>query len=664
MLSWFKQNKIELIILLFLCLLVNIFSYVSITGRFPFENIVDGVVFFDPDDYMRLVRMNEWFSGKGFFDSIIERANSPFGGDMHWTRFYDLFWYIPVKIVEFFTKDTRAAVAYVGFFISPVFALFSGLMVFRMMQYLMDKKDAFLSAALFFGHSYIVIQTIFGRPDYHSFIIFMITLYMLLITKLIMDDCKNDRTVIATAIVSALCIYASPETLIPLLLSEAVLFSFSFRKNEIFKCITLKSKYIFISLLFLYDLNNPDVEFRVVAVWICMFCTIFGFKSKKLTYVLVFIINSLCFFIFQDQGDYDKLSLVHVNLYFNMAMFYYIYSLYPINVFSEKVKRALIIGGIFFTMYLVVCPKFFLGMEANVDAYAKKIWLSNVEEMQSPLTGDFCYSFVITLFVNLVASVNKIYVLCKNKNVSRETIVWVLFVVIGFVYTIFGCIAFRMAPYAVMFMNPVVVDFVMNGGFFKRLPRIVKVLIVLGLILLVQILPTYAIQNRVSQERKNASMSSRSVYKLIDNLSEKSEVVLASIDIGPRLLWFTKHKIVAAPYHRHTNGIVAEYEILQNKFNASNVKSYLLKTKTKYIVISKSRYFCEKGEACRGSLGYYFAKYADYNGWIKTKNELENLIPTEILKWFEIVSLEGRGVSFGQGVPYDVVIAKVLLNKE
>lgn len=681
MLSWLKQNKTELIVLLFLGLLVNVFSYITITGRFPFENIVDGIAFFDPDDYMRLVRMNEWFGGKDFFDTIIERANSPFGGDMHWTRFYDLFWYIPVKIVEFFTKDTKAAVAYVGFFISPVFALFSGCMVFRMMQYLMDKRDAFITSALFLVHDYIVIQTIFGRPDYHSFIIFMITLYMLLLIKLIMDDCKNNKVIIATAIVAALCIYASPETLIPLLLSEAVLFSFSFKKSEIFKCLILKSKYTFISLLFLYVLNNPELEFKCISVLVCMVCTVFGVKkndNKNPACILVVIINSLCCFIFQGHGDYDKLSLIHVNLYFNIAMFYYIYSLYPTNVFHEKVKRSLIIGGIFFVMFLIVCPRFFLGMEANVDAYAKKVWLSNVEEMQSPLKGDFCYSFIITALINLIAGISKIYTLCKNKNVSRETISWVLFVVIGIVYTIFGCMAFRMAPYAVMFMNPVVIDFVMNGEFFKKLPRIIKVLIVLGVILLVQILPTYASQNKVSSEEKNTSMSSknkvppeeknasiepRSIYKLIDDLSEKSKVVLASIDIGPRLLWFTKHKIVAAPYHRHTSGIIAEYEILRNKFDASNVKRHLLKTQTKYIVISKRRYFCEKGEACRGSLGYYFAKYADYNGWTKPKRELEKLVPPEILEWFEIVPL-GQKLSSGRNMLHDIVIAKVLLGKK
>lgn len=674
MLSWLKQNKTETVMLVFLSLLVNATSYIALTGHMPFENVVDGIAFFDPDDYMRLVRMNEWFSGKGFFDTTIERANSPFGGDMHWTRFYDLFWYIPVKIVEFFTKDVKSAVAYVGFVISPIFAIFSGLMFFRIMQYLMDRRDAFITSALFLGHAYIVIQTIFGRPDYHSFIIFVITLYILLLTKLLVDGCEKQRTTIATAVATALCIYASPETLIPLLLSEATLFVFSLKNDNILKCLMQKNKYTFVSLLLLYCLNNLKVENtcaialgNMVCIMVLMFQENKTLLKKQLSYVLVLIVNLLCFLIFQEREDYDKLSLVHVNLYFNVAMFYGVYANYSTDALQKRIKIALIVGGIFFIMFLVVCPKFFLGMEANVDAYAKTVWLSKVEEMQSPLKGEFCCSFLIMALINVVASVSKIREIYRNKNVSRETIVWSLFVVIGLFYTVFGCIAFRMAPYAVMFMNPVVIDFVMNGRAFAKFSRIIRLLFVVTLILMVQIVPTYASREHSHRQQNNSAIDERALYKAIDFLSEKPATILASINVGPRLLWFTKHKIVAAPYHRHTNGIIAEYEILQNKFRAKTIKKCLLNTKTEYIVIDKAQYFCEKGEGGNNSFGYYIAKYADYNGWTKTDEELSKLVPAEIPKWVRIVPLEKiyrENVDNNVNNLRNIVVVKIVLDEE
>lgn len=686
--SWLKQNKVEVLFLVLFCLAINILSYISFRGPLCFSNIADGLVFGDPDDYMRLVRMHEWFSGGGFFDTTIARANSPFGGDMHWTRFYDLFWFFPVKIVEFFVKDIKTAVAYVGFVISPIFAIFSSIIFFRLMQYLMEKRNAFIASALFLGNNYIIIQTTLGRPDYHAFLIFMVLLYTLMLTALVMKDFKSRKLLISTAIVTSLCIYASPETLIPLLLSELILFAFSFKNEDIFECLKKKNKYTFIALFALFVLNNPAMDTEQMRLLVLNMICVFGMSRREektasknlLDYFLILLINIFCFFILWKHADYDKLSLVHVILYFDIAMFYKVSSTYNMLTLSEKLKRFLIIGSVFFVMFSIVCPKFFLGMEANVDAYAKKVWLTKVEEMQSPLSGDFFYSFLFSLVISIMACLYKTYSLYREKKyVSRETIVWTLFLTIGFVYTIFGCMAFRMISYSVIFTTPIVVDFIMNGKFFAKFSRVLRLLFAIWVFFTPQLLLVYASNKTVLEEntlnarlsskeksKENFATNERDIYKLMDALSDNPVTILASINVGPRLLWFTKHRIVASPYHRHTNGIIAEYEILRNKFNAETVKKYLLNTKTEYILIDKKMYFRGSKECCKNSLGYYLAKYADYNGWMKSKESLSGLIPAEILNWIEIVPLEQiykKSVGNSMEKMSSIVVAKVLLSK-
>jgi len=44
----------------------------------------------DPDDYMRLLQVRDWFAGQGWYDTRQYRMNPPIGADIHWVRLGDL----------------------------------------------------------------------------------------------------------------------------------------------------------------------------------------------------------------------------------------------------------------------------------------------------------------------------------------------------------------------------------------------------------------------------------------------------------------------------------------------------------------------------------------------------------------------------------------------
>src|SRR4051812_39520237 len=44
----------------------------------------------DTDDAMRLTMVHDFLAGQGWFDLVQHRLNTPYGGEIHWSRLIDL----------------------------------------------------------------------------------------------------------------------------------------------------------------------------------------------------------------------------------------------------------------------------------------------------------------------------------------------------------------------------------------------------------------------------------------------------------------------------------------------------------------------------------------------------------------------------------------------
>lgn len=623
--AWLRENVVEIFVLISLLLFVNASNYVYVKGW--------NISFFDSDDYMRLVRSWEWFSGGNFFDQVIARANSPFGGVMHWTRFYDLLWILPVRFALFFTDSVKSAVEIVGFVISPILTIFSVVLLLRISQFILKKRESFIAVALFIAHPYVISQTIFGRPDYHAFIILMILVYIYFVMKMIFEDFKNNVTCIWGAVSAAMCIWASPETLIPLMLSDAVLFLISFKKPNILSALYFKSMITACAVGVLLCTSGNDINYLLL---ISLSLTLLPYTTYNSRYASNAIMRNWHIVILVlwgllipsvGQAEYDQLSCVHVSLYIYMALFFCVNLFYTKSEMWCKIGCAALWGTVVGFAFLLIYPKFLFGMGADVCEYVKQIWLYKVAEMKSPLVGKINCSFIVSVLIIFIAICYKFKNIISKKTLLQENIVWFVFLAIGACYTVFGCIAYRMAPYAILFTCPIVVDFAINGKFFAKLSERCRMFSTVIAMMLVQFLPTYG-ANQYGWKPMETNRE-REFYKTVDEISPTPVTILASINVGSKILWFAKHKIVAAPYHRHTNGIIAAYEILRNDFNADVVKKYLKNTKTQYILISKPP-AVEKN--AKKSLAYYIAKLADERG--TTEN-----CPPEVLKWISKISI-------------------------
>ncbi|MDR2681920.1 MAG: hypothetical protein LBB29_02645 [Holosporaceae bacterium] len=188
--------------------------------------------FFDTDDYMTLVRVRDFFTHYDLANSVISRANVPYGGDLHWTRFYDFLFIIPSYILNFFLDSINDATEYVGFLIAPFLKSITVVILFKLFQKIMSRSAAFLTTFSYAINVAINYTNMFGRPDHHALILLFLSIYLYFITSLAQSNLTDSSVCFKAAITSAICIWISPETLIILRCRKRCCFYLSIKTQK------------------------------------------------------------------------------------------------------------------------------------------------------------------------------------------------------------------------------------------------------------------------------------------------------------------------------------------------------------------------------------------------------------------------------------------------
>ncbi|MDR2794378.1 MAG: hypothetical protein LBB12_01210, partial [Holosporaceae bacterium] len=370
--TWLYKNKLEITLLLMLGMTINAICYLQIHGFH--------ISFLDSDDYMRLVRIRDFFDHGNWSNTIISRCNVPFGCDLHWTRFYDFFLIAPTCILNFFMNSIDESIKYVGFFITPLVKCITIVIFFCISQKLVSQKNAFLLTAIFLGHPIILELGFFGRPDHHAFIMLFIITHLHYVIKIVESKFQNQNFLFKTAMISVLCIWISPETLIPLTLADVVLYIYFFFHEEIRKYLYLKNILVAFGIGVIAFTPYHSGFFSIMALLLTV--TPFYYKKfrKNIIACLWPIIPLTLMLILLPSIDveYDKISALHAVLY--MCSVIYL----GIGIVDEKYSQKYrILASCFWLLaiaaiFLFLYPRFLYGMEADVDDYLKKIWLSKI----------------------------------------------------------------------------------------------------------------------------------------------------------------------------------------------------------------------------------------------------------------------------------------------
>ncbi|MDR2157950.1 MAG: hypothetical protein LBO02_01375 [Holosporaceae bacterium] len=630
-----KRYKFEIILIL-TGLLASFLCY----ARTHFFAIFFGdfnIRFFDTDDYMTIVRIRDFFRHYDLANSVIARANVPFGGDMHWTRFYDFFLIVPSFILNLFLDSIDQATEYVGLLISPAVKCVSVILLFDLFQKIMTKRTAFLASLIFAVQPVINYINMFGRPDHHAFIMLFIIIYAHNIARLCQSGFSDYRSARNAAVTAALCVWISPETLIFLLLSEAVMFlcfysdieklMVLYRKNVISACVVG-------IIVFLFCKIDVADALCVGALSLISYLTI---KEYRPWHVAAFMLLAAAFSTLP-AVEYDKISVVHVGLYMCIAVFFGCAPLY-----CGKITYSIAAGCAVKLAFLFMFPKFLQGMEADLGETLKAIWLdAEVDELKSPYSFGKMPSlfFSIYMLISSVAIYNKIHDLTSKKFENMDA-TWWIFVVACSCYQILAIMADRMRPAYSLMGIPLIVDLAMNGAPLKFAPNSLKIAMACFLTLTVDmsqkygyILKTYFANwselRQFCEEKKEAYRQEDRFFKFLDGLEAKPTVILTYLGKSTMTLYYTKHKVVAVPYHRQGQGILSFFTVIESDYDENKVKQILLTTNTSYIFISKT--MCYATPSARNSLAGMIVRgnVPDWIDVVKLPDEFEDVILVKI----------------------------------
>lgn len=579
-----KEKTTELIVLGMM--------YIAMVSCYYAITFGECINFIDTDDFMRVIRTREFFQHYDLNDHVIARSNYPYGCDLHWSRLYDFFIIGLTWLTNLFTDSINNAINYVCFCISPVLGLISMVFMFKILEKFVDKNNVFLTTALFCASPFLLTFFSFGRPDHHSFITLCMLIYVYCTTKMVLDETRSKSIYVKTAVAATACVWASPETLIILLLTDAVLFfayinDFSKTKNLYFKSLLTACFVGTIALI-------PEAGSKSVhgfAISLLLLLMPYSTLSKRSlendpffkSWHFVCLMLMMVFLTDIQPAEYDKISMVHATLFLCLSTFFAV-NLLLINRRShlyDAIIWALAIACVFLSMF----PRFLMGMSANIPQFIKDIWLCKISELRSPFTGDMIYTFSVHTVIIFTAIAVKVQEL-KKQTISSKNIIWTLFLVLAVVYWILACFAYRMVPYSFLFGLPIIVSLGMSSKYVKKYSKPTRmVFTVIIACFFVFATSLFEESDPNDEKSENYQYSDAELFEYIDNLSNKPVVIMAHSNHGPKLLYYTKHCVLGAPYHRQIEGITSSYVVMEMDNDLSAVRKVLKKTNAQYLFI-------------------------------------------------------------------------------
>lgn len=230
---------------------------------------------------------------------------------------------------------------------------------------------------------------------------------------------------------------------------------------------------------------------------------------------------------------------------------------------SIRFASILLTGAMAVTVFAAIEPRCLRGPYAMVDPAVWPIWLAHVREMQpllslmaeSPLTGIAIAAFP---FAALIA----VIVLARNMRAGFGFLVAAAAFLASVVTTL---AAVKGASYATWLAMPLVAAFALHVFAALRLHSLLPRAAV-GVLLTPAVLSLGAItlanaagigaQDNFHRNESNVCFKTESYAALV---RLPRGMIATDIDYGPFVLALTPHAVLAAPYHRLSNGIVAAH---------------------------------------------------------------------------------------------------------
>lgn len=531
-----NNEKSPILFLLFMLVVIQVLW----ATHGPVDLMEGGIV--DTDSYMRLNRVLHLVESGDWFDSTFPRSNAPYGEEQHWTRPMDALLILGAALATPFISFPTA-LHWWGVMISPLFQVVTLLSLIWLAKPVFERDRLLILGGIFLLQPGVIAYYLAGRVDHHGIILFCFIL-LLACTLRIAISSFDWRVCVAAGVSAGFGIWVSVELMIGL----------------------------FVSLTFLsccWIVYGQDWAKRLMIMTVSLWAVA--------TLALVVERGMSQFFV----AEYDRYSIVHWTVFTCLAVVWM-----GIWFFSEQrrigdtlLSRVMLAlaGGMAITgLMWMLFPKFFFGPLVDADPRVITLHWQRVTETQ-PLISTDPWQFGRLMFMLGIAIPGIPYLmwLMWTEKEPRTRTFWFMIAIGVLVYLPLTIREMRWVPYAEFLLVVPYAQLIHRIVLrYDRLLRFPWQGIVKGGVVLVGALG-FVVGGSTLMAAEGSGVSGTTakdcpIIPLSTYLNEptglgnQERTILAFVDFGPELLYRTRHRVVATPYHRNAAGIVDTYRVLSD----------------------------------------------------------------------------------------------------
>ncbi|MEM9073600.1 MAG: hypothetical protein AAGE52_34230 [Myxococcota bacterium] len=504
----------------------------------------------DTDSYMRVVRVRALLEGdNGWFDGSEHRSGA--GHTMHWSRTLDVLM-ILLAAPFLVAMSTAEAIYIAALAVGPLLHLALAFAVAWALRPLLTRPATYLAGLAIAAQPGILSYAAVGRADHHVLIVIPAVLLVGATLRVLVDDRKH--AAFWGGVFAGTGLWISTESLLPIVLSLAGL-----------------------SLHWLWKGGAQGARFA--ASFACS-CAAFALLERGL-----------------DLGsvEYDRLSLPHLVLACSLALGWAALA-HPTlqKTLARRAVAGFLIAGSIAALMAVFFPAFFQGPFASVPAVLQGHWLDRVDELR-PLAEMSATDMLLLLGVVLVALPALAWVVRKERGTPRFA-GWIFLSAWVGVFSAVALIHVRFVVYPEALASAPLAAFVATHlgeervSLGRSLTRVgLLAVLVAGFAALAGVASLV-----LDPAEASASGAPCSVASVASQIPQGA-VVLASIDLGPELLYRTGASVVASPYHRNVEGILDTRRALNGPWPAS--REILTARRITHVLLCASQDEVELGDS-------------------------------------------------------------------
>ncbi|MEO6014862.1 MAG: hypothetical protein ABIQ30_14910 [Devosia sp.] len=476
----------------------------------------------DTDDAMRLTMVHDFLGGQGWFDLMQHRLNTPYGGEMHWSRLIDL----PEAILLLVLRpvfgglaDTVAAYAW------PLGLLALLLWATAKLALRMGGRIAVPPALLLPAFSLIVMAEFApGRFDHHSAQI-LVTLAMLYCA---IEALHRPRFAIGAGLAAAAALAIGIEG-VPMVGITVLVFGLAWVANGK-RSVALRDFGLSFALAMVLALAQgvaPDRWFNPVS---------------------------------------DAISIVYTGGAILCGLAFLNLSLLPLRTPSMRFAAGALAGAIAIGIVVAIDPDIVKGPYGHLDPWLVTNWLNRVSEAEpwlKSLMGEPVYPMAV-LIPCLVALAVTVRMILRDRPNREAWFVYGAFFAAAVLVMLLQIRAARIAlplsvPACALLVGAAWQRMVSTRGFAPILATmgaaIASASIAVAVVATAVVLafPDYAAATDDPYRAQRQACLMPSAFTDLAGLPP--ERIMAPIDLGSHILLYTPHSVVAAPYHRNGSAV-------------------------------------------------------------------------------------------------------------